>query len=50
MVTLGCFISALNVEDKTEREQFPSMQIECFIPKSVEVGELLKTLEILLLK
>ena len=45
-----CFISAFNVEDQTEREQFPSMQIECFIPKPVEVGELLKTLEILLLK
>jgi two-component system, OmpR family, response regulator ChvI len=45
-----CFISAFNLEDKTEREQFPPMQIDCFIPKPVEVGELLKTLEILLLK
>ena len=45
-----CFISAFNLEDKAEREQLPSMQIDCFIPKPVEVGELLKTLEILLLK
>ena len=44
-----CFISAFNLEDQPEREQFPSMQIDCFIPKPVEVGELLKTLEILLL-
>jgi two-component system, OmpR family, response regulator ChvI len=45
-----CFISAFNLEGKAEREQFPAMQIDCFIPKPVEVGELLKTLEILLLK
>ena len=45
-----CFISAFNLEGKAEREQFPSMQIDCFIPKPVEVGELLKTLEILLPK
>lgn len=45
-----CFISAFNLEDKAEREQFPSMQIDCFIPKPIEVGQLLKTLEIVLLK
>jgi DNA-binding response OmpR family regulator len=31
-----CFISAFNVEDKAEREQFPSMRIDCFIPNQLK--------------
>jgi CheY-like chemotaxis protein len=45
-----CFISAFNLEDTAERENFPSLQPDCFISKPVEVGKLLNTLEILLLK
>ena len=48
---LGFVLLVLSISrNKAEKEQFPSMQIDCFIPKPVEVGELLKTLEILLLK
>lgn len=44
-----CFISAYSLEDRAAIEQFPSLDIECFIPKPIEIGTLLKTLEAQLL-
>jgi CheY-like chemotaxis protein len=45
-----CFISAYNVEDKGLREKYPSLQIKCFLPKPIAVSDLLKSLEIELLR
>ena len=45
-----CFISAYNVEDKALREKYPSLQIKCFLPKPIAVSELIKRLEIELLR
>jgi CheY-like chemotaxis protein len=45
-----CFISAYNLEDRSVMEQFPSLQIECFLTKPIEVGALLKALEVQLLR
>lgn len=45
-----CFISAYNVEDKALREKYPSLQIKCFLPKPIAVSDLLKRLEIELLR
>jgi CheY-like chemotaxis protein len=45
-----CFISAYNVEDKALREKYPSLQLKCFLPKPIAVSDLLKRLEIELLR
>ena len=45
-----CFISAYNVEDKALKEKYPSLQIKCFLPKPIAVSELIKRLEIELLR
>jgi CheY-like chemotaxis protein len=45
-----CFISAYDVEDKALREKHPSLQIKCFLPKPILVSDLIKTLEIELLR
>ena len=45
-----CFISAFDVEDKELREQFPSLQVECFLPKPIAISMLIKKLEIQLLR
>jgi YesN/AraC family two-component response regulator len=45
-----CFISAYDGEDKALREQFPSLQIKCFLPKPIAVSDLIKTLETELLR
>jgi DNA-binding response OmpR family regulator len=49
-----CFISAYDVDYNALREQFPSLDIDCFIPKDVirkpiEISKLLERLEIELL-
>jgi CheY-like chemotaxis protein len=45
-----CFISGYDVEDKALRKQFPSLQIKCFLPKPIAVIDLIKRLEIELLR
>ena len=45
-----CFISAYDVKDKALREQFPSLQVKCFLPKPIAVNKLIKTLETELLR
>jgi CheY-like chemotaxis protein len=45
-----CFISAYNVEDKALREKYTSLQIKCFLPKPIAVSDLIKRLEIELLR
>jgi CheY-like chemotaxis protein len=45
-----CFISAYNVEYTTLREEFPSLEIDCFISKDIirkpiEVNKLIERLE-----
>jgi two-component system response regulator ChvI len=45
-----CFISGYDVEDKALRKQFPSLQIKCFLPKPIAVSNLIKRLEIELLR
>ena len=45
-----CFMSAFDIEAKVLREQFPSMQIKCFIPKPIAISVLMKTLETELLR
>ncbi|HEU4445201.1 MAG TPA: response regulator [Nitrososphaeraceae archaeon] len=48
--TKVCFISANNLEDRFVMEQFPTLQIECLLTKPIEVGALLKALEVQLLR
>jgi CheY-like chemotaxis protein len=48
--TKVCFISAYNVEDKALKEKYPTLQIKCFLPKPIAVSDLLKRLEIELLR
>lgn len=45
-----CFMCTYSLEDKAMMEQFPSLETECFIPKPIEIGTLLKILETQLLK
>jgi CheY-like chemotaxis protein len=45
-----CFISAYNVEDEALKEKYPSLQINCFLPKPIAVSDLIKRLEIELLR
>jgi CheY-like chemotaxis protein len=45
-----CFISAYDGEDKALRERYPSLQIKCFLPKPIAVSDLIKRLEIELLR
>jgi CheY-like chemotaxis protein len=45
-----CFISAFDVEDKALRNQFPSLQVKCFLPKPIAINVFLKKLEIELLR
>jgi CheY-like chemotaxis protein len=45
-----CFISAYDVKDKALREKYPSLQIKCFLPKPIAVSDLIKRLEIELLR
>jgi DNA-binding response OmpR family regulator len=45
-----CFMSAYDVNYELLREQFPWLEIECFIPKPVEINEIMRRInkEILL--
>lgn len=36
-----CFLTTVDTNYKALREQFPSLDIECFIPKSIKIKELL---------
>jgi two-component system, OmpR family, response regulator ChvI len=45
-----CLISAYNVEDKALKEKYPTLQIKCFLPKPIVVSDLIKRLEIELLR
>jgi DNA-binding response OmpR family regulator len=49
-----CFISAYDVDYNTLREQFPSLEIDCFLPKDImrkpiEISKLIKRIELALL-
>lgn len=37
----GCFMTAYDVNYEVFREQFPSLEVECFIPKPAEIGEII---------
>jgi DNA-binding response OmpR family regulator len=41
-----CFISAFDPYSNELRDQFPSLKIECFIPKPIEIKELVKRIEV----
>ena len=45
-----CFIGSCNVDDKALKEKYPSLQIKCFLPKPIAVSDLIKRLEIELLR
>jgi two-component SAPR family response regulator len=45
-----CFISAFDPYSDELRDQFLSLKIECFIPKPMLVKELIKRIEIELLR
>jgi CheY-like chemotaxis protein len=45
-----CFISAYDIKDKALREKYPLLQVRCFLPKPISVSDLIKTLEIELLR
>jgi DNA-binding NtrC family response regulator len=45
-----CFMCTYTLEEKAMMERFPSLETECFIPKPIEIGTLLKILETQLLK
>lgn len=40
-----CFITAFEVYYEALREVFPSMEVECFIRKPVEIGNLVKRIK-----
>jgi len=40
-----CFITAFEVYYEALREVFPSMQVECFIRKPIEIGNLVKRIK-----
>ena len=49
-----CFMSAYDIDYSALREQFPSLEIDCLIPKDIirkpiEVGKLIKRIELELL-
>ena len=37
-----CFITALNIDYESLRETFPSLEIECFIQKPIEICDLVE--------
>jgi two-component system response regulator ChvI len=45
-----CFISSFDTEDKALQEQFPSLQVKCFLPKPIAINVLLKKVELELLR
>jgi two-component SAPR family response regulator len=45
-----CFISAFDPYSDELRDQFLSLKIECFIPKAILVKELVRRIEIELLR
>jgi DNA-binding NtrC family response regulator len=45
-----CFISAFDIEDKVLREQYPSLEVKSFLPKSIAINVLLGRLEVELLR
>lgn len=45
-----CYMCAYSPEDRAVMEQFPLLEIECFIPKPIQISALLKILETQLLK
>lgn len=45
-----CFISSYKLDDKALKEKYPSLQIKCFLPKPIAVSDLIKRLEIELLR
>jgi len=40
-----CFITAFEVYYEALREVFPSMEVECFIRKPIEIGDLVKRIK-----
>jgi DNA-binding response OmpR family regulator len=36
-----CFMTAYDVNYEVFREQFPSLEVECFIPKPAEIREII---------
>jgi FixJ family two-component response regulator len=36
-----CFMTAYDVNYEVSREQFPSLEVECFIPKPAEIREII---------
>jgi DNA-binding response OmpR family regulator len=36
-----CFMTVYDVNYEVFREQFPSLEVECFIPKPAEIGEII---------
>jgi DNA-binding NarL/FixJ family response regulator len=45
-----CFITAQDIDHRTLKEEFPLLEAECLIPKSVAVSDLIKRLETELLR
>ncbi|MGI8834199.1 MAG: hypothetical protein ACR2IS_16380 [Nitrososphaeraceae archaeon] len=43
-------MSAYDINSDPLQEQFGSLQLECFIPKPIEISELIKRLETELLR
>jgi DNA-binding response OmpR family regulator len=41
-----CFISAFDPYSDELRDQFLSLKIECFIPKPIQIKELVKRIEV----
>jgi DNA-binding response OmpR family regulator len=41
-----CFISAFDPYSDEMRDQFLSLKIECFIPKPIQIKELVKRIEV----
>jgi hypothetical protein len=40
-----CFITAFEVYYEALREVFPSLEVECFIRKPIEIGSLVKRIK-----
>ena len=41
-----CFVSAFDPNSDELRDQFLSLKIECFIPKPIQIKELVKRIEV----
>ena len=45
-----CFMSAFDMNADAFREKFPTLDTECFIPKPIQINELVKRIETELLR